>query len=77
MSIMMRLIIFFKDCRAALTLKVFSHMGRIIVRSKWLDIHTKDQSKSWASGFFFVNKDWNLLDKWIKLKESLIPLYVE
>ncbi|KAH0449170.1 hypothetical protein IEQ34_022970 [Dendrobium chrysotoxum] len=34
-----------------------------LLRNKRLDIHTRDLSKSWANGFFFVKNDWNLLGK--------------
>ncbi|KAH0453602.1 hypothetical protein IEQ34_017926 [Dendrobium chrysotoxum] len=44
--------------------------------SKWLDIHTQDLSKSWVSGFLFIQNDWHLLDKWGKLKELTILLHV-
>ncbi|KAH0458121.1 hypothetical protein IEQ34_013436 [Dendrobium chrysotoxum] len=50
--------------------------GRISFRSKWLDICTRDPSKGWISNFFYVQNDWNLQEKWGKLKELSIPLHI-
>ncbi|KAH0455474.1 hypothetical protein IEQ34_015506 [Dendrobium chrysotoxum] len=74
MSIIMRLIVFFRDRGVVLTPKCLSRMGRltcdtqgrIIFRSKWLDIHTRDPSKN-----------WNLLKKYEKLKDLSIFLGIE
>ncbi|KAH0467973.1 hypothetical protein IEQ34_003006 [Dendrobium chrysotoxum] len=66
MSIIIGLIIFFRDHSA----------GRITFISKWLDIHTRDSSKSKVSGFFFVQNDWNCMKEWGKQRDLLIPLHV-
>ncbi|KAH0448532.1 hypothetical protein IEQ34_022332 [Dendrobium chrysotoxum] len=50
--------------------------GRISLRSKWLDIRTRDPSKGWISNFFYVQNDWGLQEKWGKLKELLVPLHI-
>ncbi|KAH0469061.1 hypothetical protein IEQ34_002293 [Dendrobium chrysotoxum] len=50
--------------------------GRISFRSKWLDIRTRDPSKGWISNFFYVQNDWNLQEKWGKLKELPVPLNI-
>ncbi|KAL0914182.1 hypothetical protein M5K25_017692 [Dendrobium thyrsiflorum] len=50
--------------------------GRITFRSKWLDIRTRDPSKGWISNFFYVQNDWNLQEKWGKLKELPAPLHI-
>ncbi|KAH0470602.1 hypothetical protein IEQ34_000325 [Dendrobium chrysotoxum] len=39
-----------------------------IIISKWLDIRTRDPSKSW--------NNWNLLEKWRKLEDLPNPLHV-
>ncbi|KAH0455313.1 hypothetical protein IEQ34_015345 [Dendrobium chrysotoxum] len=39
-------------------------------------IRTRDRSQSWASIFFFVKNYWNLIEKWEKLKELLVPLHI-
>ncbi|KAH0466615.1 hypothetical protein IEQ34_003853 [Dendrobium chrysotoxum] len=44
---------------------------RISFRSKWLDIRTRDPSKSWI-----MKNDWNLLEKWGKLRELPISLHL-
>ncbi|KAH0465540.1 hypothetical protein IEQ34_005643 [Dendrobium chrysotoxum] len=51
-------------------------IDHIILRSKWLDIQTRDLLKSWACGFFFVKNEWNLMKKWENLKELLVPLHI-
>ncbi|KAH0459069.1 hypothetical protein IEQ34_011883 [Dendrobium chrysotoxum] len=49
---------------------------RPICESKWLDFHTRDPSRSWASAFFFVKNDWGLIEKWEKIKDLPAPLQV-
>ncbi|KAH0460057.1 hypothetical protein IEQ34_010720 [Dendrobium chrysotoxum] len=54
MSIIMRLIVFFRDCGVVLSPECLSWMSRLIsdmqghisFKSKWLDIRTQDPSKS-------------------------------
>ncbi|KAH0449618.1 hypothetical protein IEQ34_020310 [Dendrobium chrysotoxum] len=70
-SIIMGLIVLFRDRGAVLSPDCLARMGRLIgdtqgrisFRSKWLDIRTRDPSKSWISDFFYVKNDWNLLKK--------------
>ncbi|KAH0455761.1 hypothetical protein IEQ34_015793 [Dendrobium chrysotoxum] len=84
MSIIMGLIVLFRDRGAVLSPDYLSRMGRLIgdtqgrisFRSNWLDIRTRDPSKSWMSDFFYVKNDWNLLEKWGKLRELLISLHL-
>ncbi|KAH0464699.1 hypothetical protein IEQ34_004802 [Dendrobium chrysotoxum] len=84
MSIVMNLITLFRDCGVVLSSECLSRMGRLFsdahgrisFRSKWLDIRTRDPSKSWISNFFYVHNDWNLQKKWEKLKELPIPLHI-
>ncbi|KAH0466709.1 hypothetical protein IEQ34_003947 [Dendrobium chrysotoxum] len=74
MSIVMGLIMFFRDSGAVLYSECLSRMGHFIsdtlghifFRSKWLDI---------LSDFLFVQNDWNLQKKG-KLKDLPIPLYI-
>ncbi|KAH0454168.1 hypothetical protein IEQ34_016092 [Dendrobium chrysotoxum] len=75
-SIIIELLIFFRDCGAVLSIECLSRMGRITFRSKWLDIFTRAPSKSWASGFFFTQNELNLLKKWEKLKDLSISLHI-
>ncbi|KAH0460213.1 hypothetical protein IEQ34_010876 [Dendrobium chrysotoxum] len=83
-SIIMRLIVLFRDRGAVLSPDCLARMGRLIgdtqgrisFRSKWLDIRTRDPSKSWISDFFYVKNDWNLLEKWGKLRELPISLHL-
>ncbi|KAH0459919.1 hypothetical protein IEQ34_010582 [Dendrobium chrysotoxum] len=84
MSIIMGLIVLFRDRGAVLSPDCLARMGRLIgdtqdrisFRSKWLDIRTRDPSKSWISDFFYVKNDMNLLEKWGKLRELPIPLHL-
>ncbi|KAH0467452.1 hypothetical protein IEQ34_004690 [Dendrobium chrysotoxum] len=84
MSIIMGLILLFRDRGAVLSPDCLARMGRLIgdtqgrisFRSKWLDIRTRDPSKSWISDFFYVKNDWNLLEKWGKKRELPIPLHL-
>ncbi|KAH0450326.1 hypothetical protein IEQ34_021018 [Dendrobium chrysotoxum] len=84
MSIIMGLIVLFRDRGAVLSPDCLARMGRLIgdtqgrisFRSKWLDIRTRDPSKSWISDFFYVKNDWNLLKKWGKLRELPISLHL-
>ncbi|KAH0465914.1 hypothetical protein IEQ34_006017 [Dendrobium chrysotoxum] len=84
MSIIMGLIVLFRDRGAVLSPDCLARMGRLIgdtqgrisFRSKWLDIRTRDPSKSWISDFFYVKNDWNLLEKWGKMRELPIPLHL-
>ncbi|KAH0452853.1 hypothetical protein IEQ34_017177 [Dendrobium chrysotoxum] len=79
MSIIMGLIVLFRDRGAVLSPDCLARMGRLIgdtqgrisFRSKWLDIRTRDPAKSWISDFFY-----NLLEKWEKLRELPIPLHL-
>ncbi|KAH0455475.1 hypothetical protein IEQ34_015507 [Dendrobium chrysotoxum] len=84
MSIVMGLIVLFRDRGVVLSLECLSRMGRLFsdaqgrisFRSKWLDIRTRDPSKGWISNFFYVQNDWGLQEKWGKLKELLVPLHI-
>ncbi|KAH0454078.1 hypothetical protein IEQ34_018402 [Dendrobium chrysotoxum] len=84
MSVTVRLIVLFKDRGAALTPEHLSRMGRftsdthgrVIFKSKWLDLRTRDPLKNWANTFFFVKNDWGLLEKWGKMKDLPAPLHV-
>ncbi|KAH0460133.1 hypothetical protein IEQ34_010796 [Dendrobium chrysotoxum] len=84
MSIVMGLIVLFRDRGVVLSSECLSRMGRLFsnaqgrisFRSKWLDIRTRDPSKGWISNFFYVQNDWGLQEKWGKLKELLVPLHI-
>ncbi|KAH0470023.1 hypothetical protein IEQ34_001581 [Dendrobium chrysotoxum] len=84
MSIVMGLIVLFRDRRVVLSSECLSRMGRLFsdaqgrisFRSKWLDIRTRDPSKGWISNFFYVQNDWGLQEKWGKLKELSVPLHI-
>ncbi|KAL0915305.1 hypothetical protein M5K25_015712 [Dendrobium thyrsiflorum] len=84
MSIIMGLIVLFRDRGVVLSSECLSRIGRlfsdvqgrITFRSKWLDIRTRDPSKGWISNFFYVQNDWNLQEKWGKLKELPAPLHI-
>ncbi|KAH0457158.1 hypothetical protein IEQ34_015065 [Dendrobium chrysotoxum] len=84
MSIVMGLIVLFRDRVVVLSSECLSRMGhlfsdaqgRISFRSKWLDIRTRDPSKGWISNFFYVQNDWGLQEKWGKLKELPVPLHI-
>ncbi|KAH0451902.1 hypothetical protein IEQ34_019201 [Dendrobium chrysotoxum] len=84
MSIVMGLIVLFRDRGVVLSSECLSRMGclfsdaqgRISFRSKWLDIRTRDPSKGWISNFFYVHNDWGLQEKWGKLKELPVPLHI-
>ncbi|KAH0436139.1 hypothetical protein IEQ34_026459 [Dendrobium chrysotoxum] len=77
-SIVMGLIVLFKDRRVVLSSECLSRMGRLFsdakgrisFRSKWLDIRTRDPSKGWISNFFYVQNDWG------KLKELPVSLHI-
>ncbi|KAH0457373.1 hypothetical protein IEQ34_012688 [Dendrobium chrysotoxum] len=77
MLIVMGLIALFRDRGVVLSSECLSRMGRLFsdaqgrvsFRSKWLDIRTRDPPKGWISNFFYVQNDWNLQEKWGKLKE--------
>ncbi|KAH0466426.1 hypothetical protein IEQ34_003664 [Dendrobium chrysotoxum] len=64
MSIIMGLIVLFRDRGAVLSPDCLARMGRLIgdtqghisFRSKWLDIRTRDPSKSWINDFFYILK---------------------
>ncbi|KAH0448057.1 hypothetical protein IEQ34_021857 [Dendrobium chrysotoxum] len=76
MSIVMGLIVLFRDRGVVLSSECLSRMGRLFsdaqgrisFRSKWLDIRTRDPSKGWISNFFY--------EKWGKLKELHVPLHI-
>ncbi|KAH0470962.1 hypothetical protein IEQ34_000685 [Dendrobium chrysotoxum] len=34
------------------------------------------QDRSWVSAFFFVKNDWDLIEKWGKMKDLFAPLHV-
>ncbi|KAH0466979.1 hypothetical protein IEQ34_004217 [Dendrobium chrysotoxum] len=51
--------------------------GRVTFRCKWLDIRTRDPTKSWSNTFFFVRNDWGLLEKWGKMRNLPALLHVE
>ncbi|KAH0458093.1 hypothetical protein IEQ34_013408 [Dendrobium chrysotoxum] len=84
MSIVMGLIVLFRDRGVVLSSECLSRMGRLFsdaqgrvsFRSKWLDIRTRDPSKDWISNFFYVQNDWGLQEKWGKLKELPVPLHI-
>ncbi|KAH0452205.1 hypothetical protein IEQ34_019504 [Dendrobium chrysotoxum] len=65
MSIVMGLIVLFRDRGVILFEECLSRMGRLFsdvqgrisFRSKWLDIRTQDPSKCWLSDFFYVQND--------------------
>ncbi|KAH0465203.1 hypothetical protein IEQ34_005306 [Dendrobium chrysotoxum] len=84
MSIIMGLIVLFRDRGAVLSPECLSRMGRLFsdvqgrisFRSKWLDIRTQDPSKSWIRDFFYVQNDWKLQEKWGKLKELPFLLHI-
>ncbi|KAL0905741.1 hypothetical protein M5K25_024179 [Dendrobium thyrsiflorum] len=84
MSIIMGLIVLFRDRGVVLSSECLSRIGRlfsdvqgrITFRSKWLDIRTRDPSKGWISNFFYVQNDWNLQEKWGKMKELPAPLHI-
>ncbi|KAH0454055.1 hypothetical protein IEQ34_018379 [Dendrobium chrysotoxum] len=84
MSIVMGLIVLFRDREVVLSSECLSRMGRLFsdaqgrisFRSKWLDIRTRDPSKGWISNFFYVQNDWGLQEKWGKLKELHVPLHI-
>ncbi|KAH0457654.1 hypothetical protein IEQ34_012969 [Dendrobium chrysotoxum] len=84
MSIVMGLIVLFRDRGVVLSSEFLSRMGRLFsdaqgrvsFRSKWLDIRTRDPSKGWISNFFYVQNDWGLQEKWGKLKELPVPLHI-
>ncbi|KAH0452594.1 hypothetical protein IEQ34_019893 [Dendrobium chrysotoxum] len=84
MSIVMGLIVLFRDRGVVLSSECLSRMGRLFsdaqghisFRSKWLDISTRDPSKGWISNFFYVQNDWGLQEKWGKLKELSVPLHI-
>ncbi|KAH0468052.1 hypothetical protein IEQ34_003085 [Dendrobium chrysotoxum] len=84
MLIIMGLIVLFRDHGAVLSPDCLCRIGRLIgdiygrisFKSKWLDIRTRDPSKSWISDFFYVKIDWNLLEKWGKLRELPISLHL-
>ncbi|KAH0453605.1 hypothetical protein IEQ34_017929 [Dendrobium chrysotoxum] len=77
MSIVIGLIVLFRDHGVVLSLVYLSRMGRLFsdaqgrisFRSKWLDIRTRDPSKGWIRNFFY-----GLQEKWGKLKELPVPL---
>ncbi|KAH0456857.1 hypothetical protein IEQ34_014764 [Dendrobium chrysotoxum] len=84
MSIVMGLIVLFRDRGVVLSSECLSRMGRLFsdaqgrisFRSKWLDIRTRDPSKCWINNFFYVQNDWGLQEKWGKLKELHVPLHI-
>ncbi|KAH0459837.1 hypothetical protein IEQ34_010500 [Dendrobium chrysotoxum] len=84
MSIVMDLIVLFRDRGVVLSSECLSRMGRLFsdaqgrisFRSKLLDIRTRDPSKGWISNFFYVQNDWGLQEKWGKLKELPVPLHI-
>ncbi|KAH0460256.1 hypothetical protein IEQ34_010919 [Dendrobium chrysotoxum] len=85
MSIVMGLIVLFRDRGVVFFSECLSRMGRLFsdaqgrisFRSKWLDIRTRDPSKGWISNFFYVQNDWGLQEKCGKLKELPIPLHIK
>ncbi|KAH0452111.1 hypothetical protein IEQ34_019410 [Dendrobium chrysotoxum] len=85
-TIIVGLIVFFRERGASLTVEYLSKMckftsdsyGRISCRAnkKWLDFVTRDPSKNWYNSFFFVKNEWGLPEKWDKLKELPNSLHV-
>ncbi|KAH0452773.1 hypothetical protein IEQ34_017097 [Dendrobium chrysotoxum] len=84
MSIVMGMIVLFRDRGVVLSSECLSRMGRLFsdaqgrisFRSKWLDIRTRDPLRGWISNFFYVQNDWGLQEKWGKLKELHVPLHI-
>ncbi|PKU83594.1 hypothetical protein MA16_Dca021350 [Dendrobium catenatum] len=84
MSVTIELNALFRDRGAFLTHECLSRMGRftseaqgrVTFKFKWLDMCTRDLTKSWASAFFFVKNDWGLIEKWGKLRDLPFPLHV-
>ncbi|KAH0466002.1 hypothetical protein IEQ34_006105 [Dendrobium chrysotoxum] len=70
-SIVIGLIVLFRDHGVILSAECLSRMGRLFsdvqgrisFRSKWLDIRTRDQSKGLIIDFFYVQNDWKLQGK--------------
>ncbi|KAH0452817.1 hypothetical protein IEQ34_017141 [Dendrobium chrysotoxum] len=68
MSIVMGLIVLFRDRGVVLSSECLSRMGRLFsdaqgcisFRFKWLDIRTRDPLKGWISNFFYVQNDWEV-----------------
>ncbi|KAH0449186.1 hypothetical protein IEQ34_022986 [Dendrobium chrysotoxum] len=56
--------------RCGASLVQFSH------RAISLDIRTRDPLKSWAHGIFYVKNDWGLIEKWKRMKDLPVSLYV-
>ncbi|KAH0457247.1 hypothetical protein IEQ34_015154 [Dendrobium chrysotoxum] len=85
-TIIVGLIVFFRERGATLTVEYLSKMckftsdsyGRISCRAnkKWLDFVTRDPSKNWYNSFFFIKNEWGLPEKWDKLKELPSSLHV-
>ncbi|KAH0455181.1 hypothetical protein IEQ34_015213 [Dendrobium chrysotoxum] len=77
MSIVMGLIVLFRDRGVVLSSECLFRMGRLFSdASKWLDIRTRDPSKGWISNIFYVQNDWGLQQKWGKLKELPVPPHI-
>ncbi|KAH0451160.1 hypothetical protein IEQ34_018459 [Dendrobium chrysotoxum] len=77
LSIVMGLIVLFRDRGVVLSSECLSRMGRLFSdASKWLDIRTRDPSKGWISNFFYVQNDWGLQEKWGKLKKLPVPFHI-
>ncbi|KAH0452458.1 hypothetical protein IEQ34_019757 [Dendrobium chrysotoxum] len=74
MSIIMGLIVLFRDRGVVLSIECLSRMGHLF--SDWLDIRTRDPSKGWISDFFYVQNDWKLQERWGKLKDLPAPLHI-
>ncbi|KAH0433178.1 hypothetical protein IEQ34_027075 [Dendrobium chrysotoxum] len=74
MSIIMGLIVLFRDRGVVLSIECLSLMGHLF--SDWLDIRTRDPSKGWISDFFYVQNDWKLQEWWGKLKDLPAPLHI-
>ncbi|KAH0467465.1 hypothetical protein IEQ34_004703 [Dendrobium chrysotoxum] len=70
MSIIMGLIVLFRDRGAVLSPDYLSRMGRLIG-----DTQGRISFRS-KCDFFYVKNDWNLLEKWGKLRELPISLHL-
>ncbi|KAH0461565.1 hypothetical protein IEQ34_009140 [Dendrobium chrysotoxum] len=71
MSVTMGLIAFFRDRGAVLTLKYLLWMGQFII-----DTEGRDPLKSWAHAFFYVENGLGIIEKWGRMNDLHVPLYV-
>ncbi|KAH0464677.1 hypothetical protein IEQ34_004780 [Dendrobium chrysotoxum] len=69
MSIVMGLIVLFRDRGVVLSSECLSQMGRL-----FSDAQGRISFRS--NNFFYVQNDWGLQEKWGKLKELPVPLHI-